>query len=194
MVLALVLVGGQHSSNESKASINEPPVSATVGASHIIRDPALLYSAGERVSFMAALDQSARTNGGAADVAEVAAATATPPPEPPAPVPVPKGALIKGQATAYGPAYNGQVLGCGTGYYDSNDMTIMAVGPARYREWPCGTNVQVCGPAGCIVATRQDACPGCYANLVDLSEAGNAAVCGSPPHTCRVTLQVVGGS
>ena len=83
-------------------------------------------------------------------------------------------------------------MGCG-GVYSSNDITIMAVSPARYREWPCGTRVQVCGPAGCIVVTRQDACPGCYANLVDLSEAGNAAVCGSPPHTCRVTLQLVGG-
>ena len=170
-------------------------MSATVGASRIIRDPALLYSAGERVSFMAALERSVHTDGATARVAEVAATVETLPPGPPArpaaPAPAPLGPLIDGQATAYGPSYNGQVLGCGTGYYDSNDMTIMAVGPARYREWPCGTNVQVCGPAGCIVVTRQDACPGCYANLVDLSEAGNAAVCGSPPHTCRVTLQVV---
>lgn len=100
------------------------------------------------------------------------------------------GAVISGHATSYGPAYNGQSMGCG-GVYSSNDVSIMAVSPARYREWPCGTRVQVCGPAGCIVVTRQDACPGCYANLVDLSEAGNASVCGSPPHTCRVTLQLV---
>ena len=120
--------------------------------------------------------------------------TRTPEPQPtsqPAPAVAALGALISGHATSYGASYNGQAMGCG-GVYSSNDITIMAVSPERYREWPCGTRVQVCGPAGCIVVTRQDACPGCYANLVDLSEAGNAAVCGSPPHTCRVTLQVVG--
>jgi hypothetical protein len=114
----------------------------------------------------------------------------TPGPTKAPPAPVASGAVIQGQATAYGPAYNGQKMGCG-GVYSSDNPTILAVSPARYAQWPCGTQLQVCGPAGCLIVTRQDACPGCYANLVDLSEAGNAAVCGSPPHTCRVTLQVV---
>ena len=120
--------------------------------------------------------------------------TRTPDPDPPsqaAAAVAAVGAIMSGHATSYGASYNGHSMGCG-GVYSSNDTTILAVSPARYREWPCGTRVQVCGPAGCIVVIRQDACPGCYANLVDLSEAGNAAVCGSPPHTCRVTLQVVG--
>jgi hypothetical protein len=99
------------------------------------------------------------------------------------------GVLIEGQATHYGESYNGSPLGCG-GVYSSADTTIMAVSPARYAEWPCGTQIQICGSAGCIIATRRDACPGCYANLVDLSEKGNALVCGVPS-TCRVTLQVV---
>jgi hypothetical protein len=138
-----------------------------------------------------------------AEVISVPAAAPEPAPEP-ARAPAPEqpsrparsvaavGGLVSGHATSYGVSYNGQPMGCG-GVYSSNDITIMAVSPTRYREWPCGTRVQVCGPAGCIVVIRQDACPGCYANLVDLSEAGNAAVCGSPPHTCRVTLQLVGG-
>jgi hypothetical protein len=185
VVLALVLVGGQYTQNTHKDDNDPHPspgylaATATPGASRIIRDPALLYTAGERVSFMAALEN------------EIAAPESVSSVESAAPVVIAAGPLVYGQATAYGPAYNGQVLGCGTGYYDTNDMTILAVGPDRYAEWPCGTPVQVCGEGGCIVATRQDACPGCYANLVDLSEAGNAAVCGGLPHTCRVTLQRV---
>jgi hypothetical protein len=185
-----------------------------------LQDPAILYATGDhRVSLMTALEHLADSGTESPEPeAEVEAATATatepvatqappeatptptaaPPPPTPEPVtrtksgPVAAGALISGHATSYGASYNGHSMGCG-GVYSSNDITILAVSPARYREWPCGTRVQVCGPAGCIVVTRQDACPGCYANLVDLSEAGNAAVCGSPPHTCRVTLQLVGG-
>jgi hypothetical protein len=41
------------------------------------------------------------------------------------------------------------------------------------------------------VVERQDACPGCGANVLDLSEAGNELVCGIPPHTCRVTIEEV---
>ena len=222
MVLALVLVGGQYEQNELTDDLTEAQITATPGASRILRDPAILYATGgERISLMTALEYLAGSEIESAEtVAEVASATSAPATDPvatvtpaempptrtPAPSPtrtpepvtqsqsVPVaaiGALISGHATSYGASYNGHSMGCG-GVYSSNDVTIMAVSPARYREWPCGTRVQVCGPAGCIVVTRQDACPGCYANLVDLSEAGNAAVCGSPPHTCRVTLQLVG--
>ena len=50
----------------------------------------------------------------------------------------------------------------------------------------CGTLL-----AGCVVVERQDACPGCGPNVLDLSEAGNELICGAPPHTCRVTMQKV---
>ena len=105
--------------------------------------------------------------------------------------PPPSTPIIRGWATHYGESYQGGVLGCGTGYYDTGDADILAVGPSRYEEWPCGTKLRVCGPAGCITATRHDACPGCSPNVLDLSEAGNELVCGIPPHTCRVTLQLV---
>src|SRR5690606_37272122 len=80
--------------------------------------------------------------------------------------------------THYGEAYNGSILGCGTGYYSSDNPTIVAVGPALYAQIPCGTLLQICGEGGCIVGQRQDACPGCSPVLFDLSESAFAAVCG----------------
>lgn len=113
----------------------------------------------------------------------------------PAPNPsvsAPGAAAIQGYATHYGPSYNGSPLGCaGYGVYRSGDPTIVAVGPARYREWPCGTLLRLCGPAGCAVVVRKDSCPGCGPYLLDLSEAANTAVCGSTPHTCRVSIEVL---
>ena len=99
---------------------------------------------------------------------------------------------IAGWVTHYGESYQGQSLGCGTGVYRSDDPTIIAVGPARYGEWPCGTHLRICGPAGCIEATRQDACPGCSANVWDLAEAGFGAVCGPEASgSCEVTIERV---
>jgi hypothetical protein len=106
-------------------------------------------------------------------------------------VQAPSTPIIGGWATHYGESYQGGVLGCGTGYYDTNNPDIVAVGPSRYQEWPCGTKLRVCGPAGCVTVTRHDSCPGCSPNLVDLSEAGNKLVCGDPPHTCRATVQLI---
>jgi expansin (peptidoglycan-binding protein) len=105
--------------------------------------------------------------------------------------PAPSTPIIRGWATHYGESYQGGVLGCGTGYYKTDNPEIIAVGPSRYAEWPCGTRLRVCGPAGCITATRHDACPGCSPNVLDLSEAGNKLVCGDPPHTCRATVQLI---
>lgn len=105
--------------------------------------------------------------------------------------PAPSTPIIRGWATHYGESYEGGVLGCGTGYYGTDNPEIVAVGPSRYAEWPCGTKLRVCGPAGCIVATRHDACPGCSPYVLDLSEAGNELVCGDPPHTCRATVQLI---
>ena len=105
--------------------------------------------------------------------------------------PAPSTPIVPGWATHYGESYQGGVLGCGTGYYDTENPDILAVGPSRYVEWPCGTKLRVCGPAGCVIVTRHDSCPGCTANVLDLSEAGNRLVCGDPPHTCRATLQLI---
>ena len=82
--------------------------------------------------------------------------------------------------------------------YLHTDPAILAVGPGRYREWLCGTVLEIVGPGGTLRVARTDACPGCADELVDLSEAGSMAVCGAPrgeqrprPHTCRVTIRVV---
>mgnify|MGYP001579982932 CR=1 FL=1 len=103
----------------------------------------------------------------------------------------PLGPQIEGYATHYGESYNGQRMGCSGAPYRSEDPTILAVGPGRYAAWPCGTRLLVTGPVGEIVVTRQDSCPGCAPNVLDLSERGNELVCGAPPHTCRVTIRVL---
>lgn len=124
-------------------------------------------------------------------------ATVVPPaPDATLPEPARASAAIAGFATHYGggPAwgdvanYNGQTLGCG-GIYRSEDPTIVAVSPYRAGEWPCGTQLYVCGPVGCVTVTRQDACPGCSANVLDLSESAHQLVCGVG--TCRVTIERV---
>jgi hypothetical protein len=100
------------------------------------------------------------------------------------------GEWIEGKATHYGESYNGRPLGCGTGDYHSTNERIVAVSPLRYADWPCGTVFEVCGAAGCIEAVRHDACPGCSANHIDLSEAGIEAACGVIA-TCEIRFRVV---
>jgi len=104
---------------------------------------------------------------------------------------IPLGPAVDGIVTHYGAQYNGRPLGCGTGLYASENATILAVGPARDKEWSCGTLISVCGAAGCILTIRHDSCPGCGRNHVDLSEAGIALVCGDAAARCRVQLQRV---
>lgn len=100
------------------------------------------------------------------------------------------GEWIDGWSTHYGESYNGGTLGCGTGYYSSNNPDIVAVSPYRYQEWPCGTVFEICGEGGCIFATRHDACPGCGANHLDLSESGSQAVCGYIA-SCKIRFKIV---
>jgi hypothetical protein len=107
--------------------------------------------------------------------------------EPPTPITEPMASLV----THYGESFNGSILGCGTGYYSSDNPSIVAVGPARDGEMPCGTLLQICGSGGCITAQRQDACPGCSPILFDLSESAFAAVCGQPSGVCEATVSVM---
>lgn len=107
-------------------------------------------------------------------------------------------------ATHYGKSYEGQPLGCGL-LYHSDDPGILAVGPSRYTEWPCGTRLLVCGESSpslvvtgqntvsmwvprCISVVRVDSCPGCGHWLVDLSETGIEAVCPGQD-VCQVWIE-----
>jgi hypothetical protein len=107
--------------------------------------------------------------------------------QPPTALTAPMPSLV----THYGESFNGSILGCGTGYYSSDNPTIVAVSPAREGEMPCGTLLQICGYGGCITAQRQDACPGCSAILFDLSESAFLAVCGQPTGVCEATVSIV---
>jgi hypothetical protein len=118
----------------------------------------------------------------------------TPPPPPPreaVPVITAVGPVEPGIVTHYGVSYNGNRMGCHGTPYSSENETIIAVGPADYGEWPCGTTLRVCGPTGCVVGFRQDSCPGCGPNHLDLSEAGINTVCGDQAHVCRVQIEEV---
>lgn len=116
--------------------------------------------------------------------------TTTPVPEP-TPLPVPF------VATRYGESYNGQNMGCnGAGVYDSDDPTILAVSPARYSEWPCGTILRVCFQDRCQEVVRTDSCPGCGPNHLDMSESGLWYLCRSQCgvlHDLSVTVLYVPG-
>jgi len=94
------------------------------------------------------------------------------------------------KATHYGESYQGSQLGCpGSGTYDSANPAILAVGPAHYADYPCGTALTVCGAAGCIAGWREDACVGCLGDWIDLSEAGIAAVCGPGVGSCAASVE-----
>jgi len=80
-------------------------------------------------------------------------------------------------------------MACG-GIYDTANPLIVAVGPAYYSAWPCGTPLRVCGAGGCVDAFRSDSCPGCGPYLFDMSESGLAAVCGAVVN-CAVTVEVL---
>jgi len=91
--------------------------------------------------------------------------------------------------THYGAGFNGQTLGCGGATYSSDNGGIVAVGPERDVDWPCGTVLRVCGPGGCMIGERQDGCPGCDAYVIDLSEEGLYLVCGPGTGVCRASVE-----
>jgi LysM repeat protein len=96
--------------------------------------------------------------------------------------------VLQGSATAYAEYFNGRNMGCrGAGPFSSKDITVIAVGPAMYDAFPCGTPIEVCGAKGCITGVRKDSCPGCTAYHVDLSRAGFTAVCGV--NVCSVRIK-----
>lgn len=96
-------------------------------------------------------------------------------------------------------------MACGGTYSSVEDVAytpdspgLVAVGPDRYLEWPCGTPLWLCsrlaadndGAGGlaldgspglpslfCIAVVRTDSCPGCGAGTIDLSESGLAELC-----------------
>ena len=98
------------------------------------------------------------------------------------------GGDLKGYASSYSDSFANKPMGCtGAGPYKATDLTIVAVGPAMYNQFPCGTSIEVCGPKGCLTGVRKDACPGCQSYHVDLSRAGLTAVCGT--NACEVRLR-----
>ena len=95
------------------------------------------------------------------------------------------------QATVsrYADSLEGSPLGCSQyGVYDPDNQLIIAVSAAYHLQWPCGTQLQVCGPSACIVGVRADSCPGCGPAQIDMSRAGVLAVCGNATG-CAVTIR-----
>jgi hypothetical protein len=101
----------------------------------------------------------------------------------------PIGAIDGAWVTHYGESFNGQALGCSANPYASDDASIVAVGPSLGAQWPCGTVLQICGPGGCIMAEREDGCPGCGDYHIDLSEEGLLLVCGPGSGVCQASVE-----
>ncbi len=84
--------------------------------------------------------------------------------------------LISAHATRYADSLEGNTMACG-GIFDQDNTFIIAVSLNYDKTWPCGTQLEVCGPASCIIGVRTDTCPGCPGADIDMSRAGLQAVC-----------------
>ncbi|HEX5368153.1 MAG TPA: RlpA-like double-psi beta-barrel domain-containing protein [Dehalococcoidia bacterium] len=99
---------------------------------------------------------------------------------------------VSGWITHYSDTFNKRTLGCfGYGQYSSDDPSIIAVNPTLYKDLPCGSIMELCGPGGCVVAARKDSCPGCRPDGFDLSDAGFRQVCGDADGVCTASVKVV---
>jgi hypothetical protein len=124
--------------------------------------------------------------------------TATPTPLPsPTPTRTPRPSAtanpdaIPGIASVYWDGLAGNPFSCsGYGTYNPENPLIVAVSYGRAGEWPCGTELQVCGVASgaCLNMIRVDICPGCLLNHIDLSAAGFQYLCGNAT-PCGVTIR-----
>lgn len=89
--------------------------------------------------------------------------------------------------TRYADSLEGNAMACG-GTFDQDIQFVVAVGYEYDVAWPCGTQLEICGPAGCLNGVRTDTCPGCPGADLDLSRAGLDAVCGNQTG-CAVTVK-----
>ncbi len=105
--------------------------------------------------------------------------------------------LLFGEVTRYADSLAGLPLGCnGYGVYDSEDPTIIAVGPEHYDDWPCGTRLDIYGIdpdtgllTGVVIhGIRKDSCPGCFGNHLDVSRAAFEILCGPNAGRCDVII------
>jgi hypothetical protein len=134
--------------------------------------------------------------------------TATRPPPTPTPVPptatptrilpTPTATMVivpgtfVGTATPYSSTLAGNSMGCaGSGKYDPNDITVIAVGATQHTQFPCGTRLEVCGTVGCITGVRKDSCFACGPMAIDLSRSGFNATCGASANSCSVRIRQV---
>ena len=85
---------------------------------------------------------------------------------------------VSGYATRYADSLEGNTMACG-GIFNQDNTFIAAVSYLYDPVWPCGTQLEVCGPASCINVVRTDTCPGCAGADLDMSRSGLAAVCGN---------------
>lgn len=83
--------------------------------------------------------------------------------------------------------YIGSGMSCHAEPYYIDSIHVAALSYADKDRWPCDTSLTVVGAVGSIVVRVTDTCGGCT-NQIDLSEAGQIAVCGSLGDNCAVKV------
>lgn len=117
----------------------------------------------------------------------LAACAANPKPRRPEARPAPKiGTTDEGQASWYGPDYQGKRTACGD-RFDQDALT------AAHGTWPCGTRVKVTllSTRRSVVVTINDLFPGHKGRLIDVSRGAARRIGLIGPGTGRVRLEVV---